>query len=180
MLQSTHKKFTSKNLKLKLHQYLQRKRAKMTKGSFFLLLSTMALALVTIVNATATTKPTCAVKGIRLWTEGRRQRTRSDSQFRRRCMIDNDMSIENTGREATFEAVLDLDTDCEVRNVRLQIIGPTNSVRIENEYPYFLFGNEGENIHGQVLKPGSYTVIATPSPDQSKGKTVSFVVEDDY
>ncbi len=52
----------------------------------------------------------------------------------------------------------------EVGSVAFDLTGPINLSRTENQMPYFLFGDDpgtGTNF-GQMLKPGSYTLTATP------------------
>ena len=114
----------------------------------------MAVALVTMVNATAT--PTCGVKGFRLWAERYSYRTGTCSEFNPSPYLASNGTIFYNSCKTTFEAIIDYKGGCEVRDVRLKITGADlSSGRTEGAEPYFLFGNDGDDAEMTVCNPNA-------------------------
>ncbi|MYK48322.1 MAG: DUF1080 domain-containing protein, partial [Gammaproteobacteria bacterium] len=69
------------------------------------------------------------------------------------------------------------------RSVRFKLRGPVAVTRTDNEAPYLLFGETGDDIHGGMLPDGTYTLTAQPFPAHSGSgemppRTVTFTIAD--
>ena len=75
-------------------------------------------------------------------------------------VIDLDV-LENNNLTVLIEVMPDF-----VGSVKTELTGPVSTMRIENNRPYTLFGNNSSNFFGRALLPGSYTLKATPFTDR--------------
>jgi len=60
--------------------------------------------------------------------------------------------------------------DCFVatQSARLELSGPRNFVRTEYQAPFFLFGNQEDDVNGRGYIPGNYTIRAFLFPDREE------------
>jgi hypothetical protein len=75
-----------------------------------------------------------------------------------------------------IEAVL---TDGCLGKVVIDLNGPINTKRIENDRPYMSFSNFPVliwNVHGRTFPAGAYTVSAYPQGKESAELTVQFTM----
>ena len=66
-----------------------------------------------------------------------------------------------------------------VDSVAMTLTGPNNYQysNTERTPPYFLFANNGNDIYGQTLARGVYTIVAVPDGKPNLAKTISFTVK---
>jgi hypothetical protein len=62
--------------------------------------------------------------------------------------------------EVNIEALLS-DDNCCVDRVHMELHGPHDHSNTEGAFPYFLFGNIGNDVEGETLRPGTYTLTTT-------------------
>jgi hypothetical protein len=66
-----------------------------------------------------------------------------------------------------------------VRNVRFRLASSGGYSFKSREFvpPYFLFGNSGTFINGRIMRPGNYTLTATPNRGKGKAANLFFYVD---
>ena len=71
----------------------------------------------------------------------------------------------------------DIASGARLESVRLELTGSATAARTENVAPYSLHGDDGDDLNGRALPPGSYTLRATAYLEDDLGGDAIQVLE---